>query len=206
MIHSDQLNELAKALAAFQAEVPAIPKANENPFFHSKYSDLKDAVATASPIATKHGLCVSQHPGSNERGDTLDTILLHTSGQFIESQMDLHAIKPDPQGQGSALTYARRYAYMAALGLVSSESEDDDGNAASRPNGSVAQATPAVQTLDLSKDVQALTQPQRKQLRIAWDAALPGVRTDAVPVDKNELVLSLIDAAKAEFTPEEMPF
>lgn len=124
---SEQLNELAKALSEAQAEFPPIPKTSSNPFFKSKYADLADVKAIADPIATKHGLTVSQWPSSNEKGDTLITFLLHTSGQFIQSEMQLHPVKVDPQGQGSAITYGRRYAYSAALGLVTDE--DDDGNA-----------------------------------------------------------------------------
>jgi hypothetical protein len=137
MKHSEQLNELAKALAAFQAEVPPIPKNSVNPFFHSKYADFADTKAVADPIATKHGLTVSQWPSSNERGDSLCTMLLHESGQFIASEMQLHLAKKDPQGQGSALTYAKRYAYTAALGLATDE--DDDGQAASQSQKSQQQ-------------------------------------------------------------------
>jgi hypothetical protein len=120
---------LAVALIAAQAEFPAIPKTYSNPFFQSKYADLADVKAVADPIITKHGLAVTQLPSQNDRGDTLVTMLLHSSGQFIKAEMQLHLAKPDAQGQGSALTYAKRYAYMAALGLVADL--DDDGNSAS---------------------------------------------------------------------------
>src|SRR5688572_24509530 len=111
--HSQDLGELTKALVAAQAEFPAIPQTSENPFFKSKYADLADIKAITVPITTKHGLAVTQHPSHNDRGDTLVTMLLHSSGQFIKSEMELHPVKNDPQGQGSALTYARRYAYVA---------------------------------------------------------------------------------------------
>jgi len=87
----------------------------------------------------KHGLAVTQgisfqqgfSDNANVLHDTLTTTLIHKSGQWIQSEMPLHLPKQDPQGQGSAVTYARRYAYMAILGLVADD--DDDGNAASRP-------------------------------------------------------------------------
>jgi hypothetical protein len=126
--HSTELAELAAALIEVQKEVPKIPKTSDNPFFKSKYADLADVKTLADPIVTKHGLAVTQWPSSNDRGDTLVTILLHNSGQFIKAEMQLHLTKDDAQGQGSALTYARRYAYMASLGLVADA--DDDGNAA----------------------------------------------------------------------------
>ena len=124
--HSEQLNELAAALCAAQGEFGAVPKESQNPFFKSTYAALPDVVKHATPILTKHGLAISQFMSP---GDTLTTYLLHQSGQFICYTAELHLVKDDPQAQGSAVTYARRYAYMAALGLVADN--DDDGNAAS---------------------------------------------------------------------------
>jgi hypothetical protein len=132
--HSDELSELAAAIIEVQAEMPKIPKTSDNPFFKSKYADLADVKTLADPIITKHGLAVTQWPSNNEKGDTLVTMLLHRSGQFIKSEMQLHLTKTDAQGQGSALTYARRYAYMASLGLVADA--DDDGNRASQSQSS----------------------------------------------------------------------
>jgi hypothetical protein len=134
---SQEINELAAALVSAQAEFSAVPKGSNNPFFKSKYAALPDVVASASPVLAKHGLAVTQsisfEPvyGTDKLFDTLTTTLLHKSGQFIENSMILHLPKQDPQGQGSAVTYARRYAYMSILGLVADD--DDDGNAASRP-------------------------------------------------------------------------
>jgi ERF superfamily len=129
--HSTELGELASALIEVQKEVPKIPKTSDNPFFRNKYADLADVKTLADPVITKHGLAVTQWPSNNDKGDTLVTMLLHSSGQFIKSEMLLHLMKDDAQGQGSALTYARRYSYMASLGLVADA--DDDGNAASKP-------------------------------------------------------------------------
>ena len=129
MNHSEALDQWAAALVAIQAEVPAIPKDATNPFFKSKYADLPAVVEKASPIVTKHGMAVSQWPGHEGGCDTLTTLVVHSSGQWVSETMRLHLVKDDPQGQGSAITYAKRYAYMAALGLVADE--DDDGNRAS---------------------------------------------------------------------------
>jgi hypothetical protein len=142
--HSTELAELAAALIEVQKEVPKIPKTSDNPFFKSKYADLADVKTLADPIITKHGLAVTQWPSSNDKGDTLITMLLHRSGQFIKSEMQLHLTKSDAQGQGSALTYARRYAYMASLGLVADA--DDDGNRASQSQSSDAGSKPKPKT------------------------------------------------------------
>ena len=133
---SNEINELAGALVAAQAEFSAVPKGSANPFFKSKYAALPDVVQHTSPVLARHGLAVSQfiESGSDANGlvyDGLTTYVIHKSGQFIAHTMRLHLVKDDPQGQGSAVTYARRYSYMAALGLVADE--DDDGNSASKP-------------------------------------------------------------------------
>ena len=129
--HSPELNELAAALSRAQGEFPAIPKTADNPFFKSKFADLPTVVEAASPILAKHGLSVSQTLGYSDGVDTLTTYLLHSSGQFMADTMRLHLVKTDPQGHGSATTYARRYSYMSVLGLVADE--DDDGNKANTP-------------------------------------------------------------------------
>lgn len=138
LVHtSDQLNELAKSLAAAQGEFTTIPKDSDNPFFKSKYADLASVIKTASPILAKNKLAVTQHLGFGGDHNYLTTWLLHESGQWMRSTMRLYLAKQDPQSQGSATTYARRYSYMAVLGLVADE--DDDGNTAT---GHPAQSKP----------------------------------------------------------------
>ena len=144
-MQSPEINELATALVAAQAEFSAVPKVSVNPFFKSKYAALPDVVQSASPVLAKHGLAVSQFITHDESGgDALLTYLIHKSGQFMAYSMKLHLVKDDPQAQGSAVTYARRYSYMSALGLVADE--DDDGNSASKPktNFEAKRTTPSV--------------------------------------------------------------
>ena len=133
-MQSPEINELASALVKAQAEFSAVPKGSVNPFFKSKYAALPDVVQSASPVLTKHGLAVSQFITHDEGGgDALLTYLIHESGQFIAYSMKLHMTKEDPQAQGSAVTYARRYSYMSALGLVADEDDDADDDAAVSP-------------------------------------------------------------------------
>jgi len=127
---SESITNLAVALAGAQGEFSAVPKGADNPFFKSKYAALPDVIATATPVLARHGLAVSQFIDSDEIGDLLTTYLLHTSGEFISHSMRLHVAKSnDSQALGSSVTYARRYSYMSALGLVADV--DDDGNASS---------------------------------------------------------------------------
>jgi len=162
-MQSNEINELAMALVSAQAEFSAVPKGSTNPFFKSKYAALPDVVASASPVLAKHGLAVSQHIATGMNGsDILVTYLIHTSGQYIAHDMTLHMVKDDPQAQGSAVTYARRYAYMSVLGLVADD--DDDGNSASK-----AKATAKPQeksSLDVMRDLLSkkfAMQSERKQ-------------------------------------------
>ena len=162
-MQSQEINALATALVSAQAEFSAVPKGSTNPFFKSKYAALPDVVASAGPVLAKHGLAVSQHVTTNEQGaDMLITYLLHVSGEYIAHGMMLHMVKDDPQAQGSAITYARRYAYMSALGLVADD--DDDGNSASK-----AKATAKPQeksSLDVMRDLLSkkfAMQSERKQ-------------------------------------------
>lgn len=127
---SESIAELAAALVKAQGQFSAIPKASENPFYKSKYADLADVVQAAAPVLNANGLAVAQFITEVDGQSALTTYLLHESGQFIADTMVLLIGKSDSQGQGSAVTYARRYSYMAALGLVADE--DDDGNSASQ--------------------------------------------------------------------------
>lgn len=127
MIWSQDLNELAPALSTAQGEFETVAKTADNPFFKSKYADLPSVVKAASPILAKNGLAVIQTLGN----DTLSTTLLHKSGQYVGDTAHLHLVKLDPQAHGSAITYMRRYAYMAILGLVADV--DDDANSATPP-------------------------------------------------------------------------
>jgi ERF superfamily len=122
---------VASALVAFQKEAPHISKDSINPHFKNKYASLDSIMDAVRPVLAKHGLAISQHPTAMETGmPGLRTVLLHTSGDRLEDVMPLAIDKPGPQAQGSALTYARRYAVLSVLGLVADE--DDDANAAER--------------------------------------------------------------------------
>lgn len=123
---SDQTKPLLAALLAVQAEAPPLKKSAENPHFRSKFAPLDKIVETINPILHKHGLVWSTLPGHDEYGPALTYRLAHAeSGEVLEGTMPLLLSKQDAQGQGSAITYARRYALCAVLNLVAED--DDDG-------------------------------------------------------------------------------
>jgi len=130
MKKSDSIQHVAAALVKFQAEVVDPAKDGNNPHFKSKFVELNDLLAAVRPILTKHGLAIMQEPAGNGADITITTILLHESGEWIELEpLMLKAQKTDPQGAGSAITYGRRYALSAVLGVA--WDDDDDGNSAS---------------------------------------------------------------------------
>ncbi len=126
---SDNISELAKALAAAQAEMKPAPKDSQNPYFKSSYADLATCWEAARGPLTKNGLSVVQltTPGNDGSSVNVESVLLHTSGEWIKGVLQVKLAKQDPQGLGSALTYGRRYGFMALIGLAPA---DDDGEAA----------------------------------------------------------------------------
>ncbi len=128
---SETIGKIALALVAFSGEVRAIEKDGTNPHFKSAYTTLDHMIDETKPLLHKHGLTIMQFPGGDGEKVTVRTMILHDSGEWIESEaLTLKAVKLDPQGAGSAITYARRYSYAAALSL--SLGDDDDGNGASQ--------------------------------------------------------------------------
>lgn len=128
MNKSESINELATALAKAQGEIKGALKDQANPFFKSKYADLSSVVEAIREPLSKNGLSYVQLTEPSDKEEVrVQTIILHSSGQWIGSTLALPVSKSDAQGFGSALTYARRYGLSAAVGVAP---EDDDGNAA----------------------------------------------------------------------------
>ena len=133
MQQSDSIANLAKALSIVQGKLTYAKKDSKNPFFKSNYADLESVWDACRDLLASNGLAVSQFPGSYceiDKSMSLTTILTHSSGEWISNEMTLPVSKVDPQGAGSAITYMRRYALAAVVGVVQA---DDDANAASNP-------------------------------------------------------------------------
>lgn len=129
---STDIKDLASALAKAQGEMRNAAKSSDNPFFKSKYADLAECLNVVREPLAKNGLSVVQaNEGIIDGKLAVTTLLMHSSGQYIRVTSSYPIQKNDVQGFGSTLTYARRYGLAAALGLAQ---EDDDGNAACKPN------------------------------------------------------------------------
>lgn len=172
--------QLYAALSEFQAELVSVPKSASNPFYKSSYAPLDAIQLAATPILTKHGLAVSQLPSHIDGAPALRTIVMHVSGQSIEATCPLSLVKNDPQSMGSAITYLRRYAYCAALGIV--VDGDDDGNA-TRPKA--AKATKAARPTQADVD-QALDGATQKQIGM-----IQGLMRDAGVTERDDILANI---------------
>lgn len=168
MSQSEQINELITALAKAQGSMSAASKDCSNPFFKSKYADLSSIWNACREPLSSNGLAVIQTVQQRENGDILYTILAHSSGQWISSSIPLR-IKSDGktnelQVMGSCLTYLRRYALSAIVGVA--PDEDDDGNSG---RGYQARNEP-------STNVKNITIEQQNELRKILEKCSPSLK------------------------------
>lgn len=142
--HSPSIAALGKALAAAEIEFAAVAKNHVNPYFKSRYADLADLIEATRPALAKNGLTVIQLPRLAQGMAGVTTMLLHSSGEWLRQELLLPAgklDKLDAQTVGSAVTYARRYAYQSLLNIAAED--DDDGNQASGNHAEPARAKKA---------------------------------------------------------------
>lgn len=143
-------DSLASALSAAQAEFKDPYRASTNPHFKSKYADLQSTLAAVRPVLSKHGLAIVQST-TFEAGTLLLVTRLLWRDQQVIGYYPVIPVRADPQGYGSAMTYARRYTLASMLGVASDP--DDDGNAASE----TPKAGPVVSLAGILADVDAAT-------------------------------------------------
>lgn len=129
---SSSIAALAAALAKAQGEIAGAVKDKTNPHFKSAYADLASVWDACRTPLSKNGLSVLQSTSADGPKVTVTTVLMHGSGEWMEGELTMTAQQNTPQGIGSCITYARRYALSAMVGVAP---DDDDGNAASQANG-----------------------------------------------------------------------
>ena len=123
------MENISKALVEAQLEMSNPVKGAKNPFFNSKYADLNSVREAVIPVLNKHGISVLQPMTTLDGRNFVKTVLLHESGESLESLTEIvYSKKGDAQSQGSGITYARRYGLQS---LVCVGADDDDGNKAS---------------------------------------------------------------------------
>lgn len=189
----------AKAFIAAQKSTEAVKKAATNPAFKSKYADLSEVVEATVPALNANGIGVIQVPGYDGELVSVTTVFVHESGASVTGVLRMRPSKADPQGVGSAITYARRYSLLAMTGAAP---EDDDGNAASQ-HRAPPPADP-VTTLANRADgfVSALNAaPTADDLEKAWaKGARLCAELDLKDPDKLAVITALYETRRDELT------
>lgn len=184
MNRSESIQNLAAALSAFQGEVQNPKNTAENPYFKSKYAPLGDVLNIVRPLLAKYGLSVIQIPSTENDNISVRTLLIHKSGEWIESEpLTLKMDKPTAQGAGAAITYARRYAISAILGI--SSEDDDDANSISPQTISREQAAHLFKIADEEIVKEVLT-------------TLGYQKTLEIPADKYDDVIKAVKRVQKE--------
>lgn len=183
---SESIKEIATAMAKAQEEIEHAKKNAANPHFKSTYADLAEVISAVRPIYNRHGISISQHPSYDGGVVTVETVMMHLSGEFVASAISAPVTKQDAQGIGSAITYCRRYA-LAAIACIAQE--DDDANAAVGGAGK-KQSVKADVKLDPAILETLNHANSMEELSAAWQAIPVGLRhayADAKDFRKNEL-------------------
>lgn len=163
----ENFSKVAAALVKAQKAFGPALKTSTNPHFRSRYADLSAVVEAVIDALNDNGIALTQRIHPSETGVCVETVFIHESGEVITSgPLHVPAAKQDPQGYGSALTYARRYSLMAACGVAP---EDDDGNAATR------RTAPAAPTIDITDHLSSIEATSNSDeltaaYKIAYDA------------------------------------
>ena len=120
--------QIAAALVQAQRKFGPLLRDRTNPHFKSRYADLATCLDVVQGPLNECGIALVQMTHDCDSGVIVETVLIHETGEELKvGKLHVPASKQDAQGYGSALTYARRYSLMSALGIAP---EDDDGNAA----------------------------------------------------------------------------
>jgi hypothetical protein len=204
------MQQIATALVKAQRAFAPALKTSTNPHFRSRYADLAACVEAVIDSLNANGIALVQRTHDSDNGVAVETLLVHESGETLSGGI-LHvpAAKHDPQGYGSALTYARRYSLMAACGIAP---EDDDANAAqkTRPTplprnvgASVSQDqnnAPAGDPAPSKEDIERAAGIIRAcktlvNLQVEWQGMPKAVQKEIVTV-KDEVKAALVAAQK----------
>lgn len=204
------MQQIATALVKAQRAFAPALKTSTNPHFRSRYADLAACVEAVIDALNANGIALIQRTHDSDNGVAVETLLVHESGETISGGI-LHvpAAKHDPQGYGSALTYARRYSLMASCGIAP---EDDDANAASKTRpaaiprnagASVSQDqnnAPGVDPAPSKEDIERAAKIIRAcktlvNLQVEWQGMPKAVQKEIVAV-KDEVKAALVAAQK----------
>jgi hypothetical protein len=200
------MKAISAAFVAAKRQFGPALKDRTNPAFRSKYADLGACLEAVEDALLANGIALYQETFDDATGATVETVLLHESGEALRcGKLHVPASKQDPQGYGSALTYARRYSLMAACGIAP---EDDDGNAASKPTKQTpapqaAVAPQATLTREQQEEIAALVSATDSDLiaLMQWISKGAGKKCNTlaeVPADAYAPVIKRLNEKKAQ--------
>lgn len=174
---SRAIGALSAALAKAQGEIQGASKDKTNPHFKSAYADLASIWEACRDALSKNGLAVLQPVSASGASVTVATMLSHSSGEWVCGELTMTATQNTPQGIGSCITYARRYALASMVGVAP---EDDDANEASKPTSTGPQR---VQVPDVPKgfedwliDLESVADEGMVALEATWKKSQPYMR------------------------------
>jgi hypothetical protein len=192
---SEEIGKLSAALVKAQEEVEIALKASTNPHYGSSYADLTSVLGVIKPALATHGLAMVQYPGYEDGIVTMTTVLVHESGEWLQSPVaSIPITKLDPHGAMSGITYLRRGCASSLMALIA---DDDDGNAAVGPTPK--QTKPTKPTKPRKAVAKKLT--KREQAGKDWNEAekkQQDATTEANHVGERLAVLEAIIAACEE--------
>lgn len=174
--YSDDRSELFAALSKAQAKITGAVKDSTNPFFKSKYADLATCLdAIREPLA-ENDLCIIQTTDNDGGSVTVITTLGHSSGQWMTGELTMTPEKPGPQAFGICITYARRYAVAAIVGLAQIDDDAESATNRDKPAGPNVQKVWADAKTESGKGLSALeawfkAQPKPVKAILAGDGA-----------------------------------
>jgi hypothetical protein len=214
-MQSEQINELAEALAKAQGQFEPVAKTGTNPHLNSKYVTFDSIIKTIKGPLSTNGLAYAQLVSSEDNGPTLTTILMHSSGQWIKSSVVIDTLDDhrgginEMQAFGKSLTYMKRYTLSAILGISSDEDDDGHGSSArpgrakrqpqaSKPPSEPKPKSDGIDLGQVAKDAKedfAPRQPSMKGLLNRWnelwnEAMELGLEVEPMPADasKDEVI------------------
>ncbi len=201
------MKQIAAAFVKAKREFSPALKEKNNPAFRSKYADLGACLEAVNDALLNCGIAVYQETSEDQTGVTVETVFMHESGETLRcGKLHVPASKQDPQGYGSALTYARRYALMTACGIAP---EDDDGNAASKaPQRQAVEYVQApIKTLSSKQvaDVLALIDEVKadKPALLNWVSEKSGqkvTKLEEAPAEAYEALIKSLEAKRKKET------
>jgi hypothetical protein len=202
------MKNIATALVKAQKGFSPALKTATNPFFKSKYADLSACVEAVIDSLNDNGIALIQRCSESETGVIVETTFLHESGEMMNcGNLHVPSSKNDPQGYGSALTYARRYSLMAACGIAP---EDDDGNAAAKAKKQQIDTKPVSQAHvdgcydmlkeEVDKSVKDATEPDCERMQKGYDRITNDERMAVMQKFKDNFGRSKIEGTNKMYT------